>query len=308
MIEIIKNTKINFIGARKVTYIISALLVLNGLWAVYKISAGKAKMGLDFTGGITVQVQFNKDVHVDSIRNILNAQKMPDAQIQQVGVPSDKVFLIRVGSQELSGENASGALTDVLKKETGDDKMTVLEQNEIGGIVSEQLKEKATLAVFWSLVAILLYIWIRFKFKFAVAATIATLHDVLAVLGMMVLLNKEIDLLTITALLTIAGYSLTDTVVVFDRIRENMKHILKKTYLELVNESINEVLSRTIITSLTVFAVAMSLFVFGGNVLHTFSLALCIGVIVGTYSSDLLASPIIVDWEEFEKKNRISKK
>jgi preprotein translocase subunit SecF len=304
MIEIIKNPKLNFIGARRFTYIISALLVLNGLWAVYKIATGQAKMGLDFTGGVTTEVQFTKDINVNQVRKILDEQKMPGATLQQVGPVTDKTFMIRVGSQELSGENASGRLTEALKQGAGDDQMTVLEQNEIGGVVSAQLKEKAVLALFWSLVAILIYIAIRFKFKFAVTATIATFHDVLAVLGIMVLLNKDIDLLMITALLTIAGYSLTDTVVVFDRIRENMKHILKKTYDELVNDSINEVLSRTLITSFTTFAVALSLFIFGGEVLHTFSQALCIGIIVGTYSSDLLASPIIVDWENHDKKNR----
>jgi preprotein translocase subunit SecF len=307
MIEIIKNTKLNFIGARKVTYIISTLLVLNGLWAVYKIATGQAKMGLDFTGGISVQVQFKKDVKVDDVRGVLNKAKMSQAVIQQIGEPSDRVFLIRVGSQELTGENASGTLTQMLKTGTGDNDMSVLEQNEIGGLVSSQLKEKAFYAVFWALLGILIYIWIRFQFKFAVAATIATLHDVLAVLGILVFLNKEVDLLVITSLLTIAGYSLTDTVVVFDRIRENMKHILKTSYHDLVNISINEVLSRTIITSFTTFSVAMCLFLFGGNVLHTFSLAMVIGVVVGTYSSDFLASPIIVDWENFERKNRTGK-
>jgi len=304
MIEIIKNTKINFIGARKITYILSALLVLNGLWSIVKIATGKAAMGLDFTGGTTIQVKFVKPIKVDDIRNIMLKNNFQESVIQKIGADTDKIFLIRVGSRDLKEENASGKLTAMLKKETGDDAMTVLEENEIGPMVSVQLKQKALLAVFWALVGILVYIWIRFQFKFAVAATIATLHDVLVVLGFMVLFNKEIDLLVITALLTIAGYSLTDTVVVFDRIRENMRHILKTTFLDLVNKSINEVLSRTIITSFTTFSVATSLFLFGGNVLHTFSLALVIGVVVGTYSSDFLASPLIVDWEQWEEKQK----
>jgi preprotein translocase subunit SecF len=307
MIEIIKNTKLNFIGARKITYVISIILVLNGLWAVYKIASGQAKMGLDFTGGISVQVQFKKDVKVDDVRSALNNAKISGAVIQQIGTPEDKIFLIRVGTQDLKTANASESLADVLKTGMGDPDMVVQEQNEIGGLVSSQLKETAFYAVFWALLGILVYIWIRFQFKFAVAATIATLHDVLAVLGILMLLNKEVDMLVITSLLTIAGYSLTDTVVVFDRIRENMKHILKVSYHDLVNVSINEVLSRTIITSFTTFSVALCLFLFGGNVLHTFSLAMVIGVVVGTYSSDFLASPIIVDWENFERKNRTGK-
>ena len=307
MIEIIKNPKLNFIAARKVSYVISILLVLNGLFAVYQVATGKAKMGLDFTGGISVTLKFAKDIPVNDIRNILDKNNMKQAVIQQVGVLTDKTFIVRVGTLELKGENASGVLTEMLKKETGDDGMIVLEQNEIGGVVSSQLKSKALQAVFWALVGILVYIWVRFKFKFAISATLATLHDVLAVLGIMVLCGKEIDLLVITALLTIGGYSLTDTVVVFDRIRENMKHILKLSYQELVNNSINEVLSRTIITSFTTLSVALSLLFFGGSILHTFSLALVIGVIIGTYSSYFLASPIIVDWENYEKKHRSAK-
>jgi len=304
MFEIIKNPKLNFIGARKITYVLSLFLVLNGLWSVYKVATGKAAMGLDFTGGTTIQAKFTKAVKVDDIRNIMLKNNFQQTVIQKIGEENDKTFLIRVGSRDLSGENASGRLKDMLKKETGDDSMTVLEENEIGPMVSGQLKQKALLAVFWALVGILIYIWIRFQFKFAVAATIATLHDVLAVLGFMVLFNKEIDLLVITSLLTIAGYSLTDTVVVFDRIRENMRHILKTSFFDLVNISINEVLSRTIITSFTTFSVAVSLFLFGGNVLHTFSLALVIGIVVGTYSSDFLASPLIVDWEQWEEKQK----
>ncbi len=304
MLEIIKNTKINFIGARKITYVLSALLVLNGLWSVVKIATGKAAMGLDFTGGTTIQIKFVKPIKVDDIRNIMLKNNFQESVIQKIGADTDKIFLIRVGSRDLKEENASGKLTAMLKKETGDEAMTVLEENEIGPMVSVQLKQKALLAVFWALIGILVYIWIRFQFKFAVAATIATLHDVLVVLGFMVIFNKEIDLLVITALLTIAGYSLTDTVVVFDRIRENMRHILKTTFFDLVNISINEVLSRTIITSFTTFSVATSLFLFGGNVLHTFSLALVIGVVVGTYSSDFLASPLIVDWEQWEEKQK----
>lgn len=307
MIEIIKNPKLNFISVRKVSYFISLLLVLNGLFAVYQIAVGKAKMGLDFTGGISVTLKFTKDVSVNAIRGVLDKSEMPQAIIQQVGLPSEKTFMVRVGTQELKNENASGLLTELLKKETGDAEMIVLEQNEIGGIVSSQLKSKALQAVFWALIGILVYIWVRFKFKFAVSATLATLHDVLAVLGIMVLAGKEIDLLVITALLTIGGYSLTDTVVVFDRIRENMKHILKLSYQELVNNSINEVLSRTIITSFTTLAVATSLLLFGGAILHTFSFALVIGILIGTYSSYFLASPIIVDWENYEKKNRSAK-
>jgi preprotein translocase subunit SecF len=303
MIEFLKSPNLNFIGARKFTYVLSAFLVLNGLFAVYRIGTGKARMSLDFTGGVTVQLKFSRPMTIDQIRAIMTKNGV-NAFIQGIGPISDNTYLIRVGTQDLKQENGGQVLVEMLKSETGDTGMQVLEENLIGPLVSAQLKQKAVYAVIWAAIGILLYIWVRFKFKFAVAATIATVHDVLTVLGVMVLLGKEIDILVITALLTIGGYSLTDTVVVFDRIRENMKHILKTPYDQLVNKSINEVLSRTIITSSTTLMVAISLFLFGGYVLHNFALAMVVGVIVGTYSSDFLASPIIVDWEIYERTHR----
>jgi preprotein translocase subunit SecF len=273
------------------------------LFAVYRIATGKARMSLDFTGGITVQLKFTKPTTIDRIRDIMTKNGI-NAFIQGIGPAGDMTYLIRVGTQDIKQENGGQVLVELLKKETGDTGLTVLEENLIGPLVSAQLKQKAVYAVIWAAIGILIYIWVRFKFKFAVAATIATIHDVLTVLGVMVLFGKEFDILVLTALLTIGGYSLTDTVVVFDRIRENMKHILKMPYDQLVNKSINEVLSRTIITSSTTMMVAISLFLFGGYVLNNFALAMVIGVIIGTYSSDLLASPIIVDWENYERTHR----
>lgn len=303
MIEFLKNPNLNFIGARKFTYFLSAALVLNGLVAVYRIATGHARMSLDFTGGVTVQLKFSKPATIDQIRGIMTKNGI-NALIQGIGPASDMTYLIRVGTQDLKQANGGQVIYNLLKTETGDTGLTVLEENLIGPLVSAELKQKAVYAVIWASIGILLYIWVRFKFKFAVAATIATVHDVLTVLGVMVLFGKEFDILVLTALLTIGGYSLTDTVVVFDRIRENMKHILKMPYDQLVNKSINEVLSRTIITSSTTMMVAISLFLFGGYVLNNFALAMVIGVIIGTYSSDFLASPIIVDWENYERTHR----
>jgi preprotein translocase subunit SecF len=303
MIEFLKNTNINFVAAKKVTYIISALLVLSGLFGVYKIATGKANMSLDFTGGVTVQVKFSRTTTIDQMRDILKKNSL-NMGIQGIGSPADNTFLLRMGLKEAKDETGASRLVELLKTETGDTGMVVLEENLIGPLVSAQLKSKAMYAVIWAMIGILVYIWVRFKFKFAVIATLATMHDVLTLLGIMVLFNMEIDILVLTALLTIAGYSLTDTVVVFDRIRENMRNILKMPFADIVNKSINEVLSRTIITSLTTMFVALSLFLFGGYVLHNFALALVIGIVVGTYSSDLLASPLLVDWENYERKHR----
>ncbi len=173
----------------------------------------------------------------------------------------------------------------------------------IGPAVGKTLQRQARWAVLLALAGILLYIWIRFDFRFGVAATITTLHDVLVVLGILFILHRDITLLVVTALLTLAGYSLNDTVVLFDRIRENLKLFRKKGgFTSTINASINEVLSRTIITSLTTFAVVLTLFLVGGEVVHDFSLALMIGIVVGTYSSVFVASPIIMEWERKSPK------
>ncbi len=166
----------------------------------------------------------------------------------------------------------------------------------IGPTVGKSLQRDALLAIILSFAGIIIYIWWRFEWKFGIAATIATLHDVLAVLGVFMLLHKEITLLVVTALLTLAGYSLTDTVVVFDRIRENLKMRQKDGLMDIINESINEVLSRTVVTSLTVFLAVLSLFIFGGEVLHDFAFAMLCGVVVGTYSSVFVASPVLYVW------------
>jgi preprotein translocase subunit SecF len=263
-------------------------------------------MSLDFTGGTSIQVKFSKPVTVDQIRSMLEKNKL-NAGIQGVGLPAENTFLLRMGLKEMKGDNTGTEVAALFKAETGDQGIVILEENMIGPLVSAQLKQKALYAVVWAAIGILIYIWIRFKFKFAVVATIATLHDVLTLLAVIVLLGNELDILVLTALLTIAGYSLTDTVVVFDRIRENMKHILKMPLDQLVNKSINEVLSRSIITSLTTLLVVVALLVFGGYVLHNFAFALCIGILIGTYSSVFLAAPLIVDWENFERKNRAVK-
>jgi SecD/SecF fusion protein len=177
---------------------------------------------------------------------------------------------------------------------------------EIGASISKDLRKKAIIAISLSLLAIIIYLWFRFEFIFGIAATVATFHDVLAVLGVLYLMHREITLLVVTALLTIAGYSLTDTVVVFDRIRENLAR-RRGTLGEIINVSINEVLSRTIITSATVFLVVVALFIFGGVVLEDFALAMILGVIVGTYSSVFVASPIVFAWRKEYKRVEVKR-
>jgi preprotein translocase subunit SecF len=185
---------------------------------------------------------------------------------------------------------------EALRAGIKDNPFTVQASTEIGPAIGKDLQNKALLAIAISLAGIVVYIAWRFEFRFGVAATVATFHDVLAVLGVVFVLNKEITLLIVTALLTIAGYSLTDTVVVYDRIRENLRARRKETLSDVMNASINQVLSRTAMTSITTLLAAAALFLLGGEVLHDFAFALLIGIVVGTYSSWFVASPLIYEW------------
>lgn len=293
-LEFIGKTNINFMGARRYTYIISGVLVALGIIGAVQIARGKANVGIDFGGGTSVQVKFAKPISISDIRKAIGSTNIPGPEIQEL--PKLNEYLINVKKVKNIHENIADKIISALKTAFPDNNFEIESTNEIGPVVGKDLQKNALWAVLFSLLAIILYIAWRFEFKFGVAATIATAHDVLVVLGIFYLLDKEITLLIVTALLTLAGYSLTDTVVVFDRIRERLKTRKNETHLELFNRSINEVLSRTIITSLTVFLVVFAMYLMGGSVLHDFSLAMLIGVIVGTYSSVFIASAVVLDW------------
>lgn len=303
MFRLLGKTNIDFIGWRKVAFGFSCVLVLLGLIAFGAVLTGHAKMGIDFTGGTMVQGNFAKPIDIGDLRAALSTGGFPDATIQElhtVGVQNS--YLIRVQNiSEKAGEGTNetvSKLMSLIGNSFASNTFHKDSEHSIGPAVGATLRSQAQWAVIMALLGILVYIWFRFDFRFGVAATIATFHDVLAVLGIFWLLGIEIDLLVITALLTLAGYSLTDTVVVFDRIRENLKLFRKKgAFVDTFNISINEVLSRTIITSLTVLLVVLTLLFFGGHVLRTFALALSMGVVIGTYSSVFVASPIVVEWE-----------
>jgi len=206
--------------------------------------------------------------------------------------------MIRIKASEEEITKVGESVLAQLDADYPDNKFNKDSIDEVGPVVGSIVQNQARTAVILALVGILIYIWIRFDFRFGVAATVCTFHDILVILGILFIMQKEITLLIVTALLTLAGYSLTDTVVVFDRIRENLKLFRKKgDFSTIINTSINEVLSRTVITSLTTLSVVVVLFLVGGEVLRDFSLALILGVIVGTYSSVFVASPIIVEWE-----------
>lgn len=294
MIELIKNPNVNFLGKRYIAFAFSGILSIIGIIAIVQIATGRANLGIDFAGGTAIQFKFEKPIALHNIRIALESSGLKDFDLQDL--PSENKILIRVKSTEHELGKVSDSITNILSQKIPDNKYVVDSTTVIGPKVGGRLRADAAKAVAVAVLGILIYVAFRFQFKFGVGATIATFHDVLAVLGVFFLMGKEINLILVTALLTIAGYSLTDTVVVFDRIRENLRIRQRENLESVMNASVNEVLSRTIITSSTVLITSIALFFFGGEVIHDFSLAMIMGVIVGTYSSVFVASPIVLVW------------
>ncbi len=300
MFTIVPETNINFIGARKIAFAISIVLVIGGLFATVLVWTGKADLGIDFAGGTMIYAAFEKPVAIEDLRMAVSSAA-PDAQITQLqNFEKPNAFILKTKRPTVEGEGQQRltAIEGAIRQRFTDNSFEKVSEHIIGPAVGESLRSDTQKAVLLSLLGILVYIWIRFDFRFGVAAAVASFHDVLAVLGIMLLLGFEFDLLLVTALLTLAGYSLTDTVVVFDRIRENLKKWRTKgEFAGAVNRSINEIISRTINTGGTTLVSILALTIFGGEVLRTFSVAMVLGIIVGTYSSWFVASPIVVEWE-----------
>jgi len=295
MIEIVKNTKIDFMGLKKYTFAISAFLVLLGFVGTVQIYRGKANLGIDLAGGTSIQLKFEKPFSMDAIRSLLAKAGHGEATLQEVS--GENILLVKLRAGDKQDEKMIATpVVNLLRQSLPGNPFIVESVSEIGPAIGNKLRRDAELALLMSAIAIIIYLAWRFEFKFGVAATIATFHDIFTIVGIFWIFGIEKDLLFITALLTIGGYSLTDTVVVFDRIRENIRLRKMKTFSETINLSVNEVLSRTIITSVTVFIATISLLVFGGHVLRNFALALAMGIVIGTYSSVFVASPILALW------------
>jgi preprotein translocase subunit SecF len=300
MLEILGKTDIDFMEKRNIAVIISGILVSLGVLALVGIVVGWANLGIDFAGGTAVQLKFDKPLLLAEARNALDAHGLSAAELQEF--PQDQKLLIRVKTETTIEEKISKQIIQAFQTEFPEHGFVVDSSTSIGPAIGKKLQEDALIAIVLSFTGIILYVAVRFEFRFGVAAAIATFHDVLVVLGIYFLLNKEITLLVVTALLTLAGYSLTDTVIVFDRIRENLRQRRRQTVTTIINNGINQVLSRTLITTLTVVLVLVPLTIWGGEVLHDFSLALLLGVIAGTYSSIFVASPLLLIWPGGEGK------
>lgn len=297
MMEFLGKTNIDFIGKQRYSFVISIIISLIGIVAIVQIARGTANLGIDFTGGTSVQLKFDKPVPLADARKALHAGGIAEVELQEI--KDGNKLLVKLGKKnQLAVGKAAEVIPAAFTKAMPGLQVTVDSTTEIGPAIGDKLRKDTLVAVAISMLGIILYIAWRFDFKFGIGAVVATLHDVLAMFAAYYLFGKEFNLLFITAVLTIAGYSLTDTVVIFDRIRENLHKDLKGALHTIFNRSINEVLSRSIITSLTTLLSASALFFFGGEVIHDFSFALLVGIIVGAYSSVFVASPVVILLEE----------
>lgn len=292
----LKNPQLDYMRIKKLTFAISGTFALIGCLAFVQIMRGQANMGVDFSGGTLLQYQSAQPFTLGEVRTALAKGELEGVELQKV--EGENRLIVKIKNSEKVVGHVSETVTAQLNADFPDKHFVVENQSEIGSSVSDTLRSKALLAVVISLLGVVVYLGLRFDLRFGLAATLATLHDVLAVLGLIWLLNMEITLLTVTALLTLAGYSLNDTVIIFDRIRENQRKSEDPENITdaLINTSTNEVLSRSIVTSLTVFLVLVALYALGGSVIHDFSFALLVGVMVGTYSSVFVASPLLTLW------------
>lgn len=301
MLQILHGTDIPFMKYRRMAYIFSALILLATLgWFFTK----GPKYSVDFTGGTLLQIRTSPALAADAARSALDAAGFRGAEIQQMsGATNRDELLIRVqtdvkdpyaGIQQAIAQRASGTQVELRRIET------------VGPKVGNDLRRKAVLAILTSLGVILLYVGIRYEFKFALGGVVALLHDVLVTLGLLMFTGREVSLTVIAALLTIAGYSINDTIVVFDRIRERSKALRKETHSRVMDIAVNETLSRTVITAFTVFLTALALFIWGGEVLRDFSFAMLVGTVFGTYSSVYVASAMALDiWIALDRQKGV---
>ncbi len=307
--RLFKNPNIDFIKKRKIAFIISLVLIVVGI--VSLVINGGPKYGIDFTGGTLLEFDFSPDdpdlpsIDIQEIRDVLSLQGYSDAEIQEFGNPNH--ILVKIKTSESPKEDESKVikiLQNEFPEHAGNKEIAEFERRSehVGSKIGEELRGKAIIAILVSLLGIILYIWWRFELTYGFAAVLALFHDVIITVGLFSIFGKEINIAVIGALLAIVGYSLNDTIVVFVRIREDLRAYRREKYESIINRSINEVLSRTVITSLTTLVVVLALYILGGEVIHDFAFALLCGIIVGTYSSIFIASPVLVAYKNWSTK------
>ncbi|MDD4961414.1 MAG: protein translocase subunit SecF [Candidatus Marinimicrobia bacterium] len=297
MLQLFKNTSYDIVNKRRFTFILSLVLIVLGLVSLF---VRGLNYGIDFSGGAKMQVEFSQTITAEELRAKFTEKNLRNPEIKSSG---NNEYMITLNPENL--DDAEIILAEALE---GTD-YNLLQMDKIGPKIGRELRANSLKAVGIALLLVLIYITVRFEFRFAVGAVVALAHDVLITLGLFSIFQWEISMPVLAAFLTIVGYSLNDTIVIFDRIRENLKVHKGKPITDIINYSINESLSRTVITSVTTFLVVVILALFGGQVLFGFSIAMVIGVIVGTYSSMYIAAPILVVWgHKFKEKEKPEEK
>lgn len=280
------DINIKFMEQRNIAFALSAVLIIA---SIISLATKGLNFGIDFTGGTLVEVSYPGPVDLDNIRSSLQASEFSDASVQYFGSSSD--VLIRLAPRE--GLNSADISSEVLRHlRSAGDEVNMRRVEFVGPQVGDELKEDGGLAMLYALIGILIYISLRFQMRFSIGAIAALVHDVMITIGIFSILQLDFDLSVLAAVLAVIGYSLNDTIVVFDRIRENFRKMRDKKPAEVINGSLNQTLSRTLMTSLTTMLVLAALFYFGGEIIHSFSFALIVGVLIGTYSSIYVASPV----------------
>jgi len=299
--QFFRETNIDFLGKRKFALLFSLTLI--GIGLVSLILRGGPNPGIDFRGGTAIQLKFENSISIGQLRSAVSELGYVNAEIKQIGYINENEFMIRI--QEMGGKVDLGqVIVEKLTNIFRENPIDLRKVDEVGPKIGGELRQAAVLAVLISLLLILAYISWRFEFKFAVGAVVALFHDVIITLGIFSIINYEISLAIVAAFLTIVGYSLNDTIVVFDRIRENLKILRREAYEKILNVSINQTLSRTILTSGTTLIVVLVLFFFGGEITKPFAFALIVGVVIGTYSSIFVASPLVLEWQLRSEKKK----
>lgn len=290
------HAKYDILGSRRRAYTVSAIALVIGIASI--AVHGGLRFGVDFTGGTLFQVAFTQPTTISDLRSATTVPGLEGAQIQQFGTSND--YLIRVPKfEQEGGESVVEIVANALAQAYGPDgEAWTSSSDAVGPRVGKELQRGALFAILISFALTLLYLAFRFEWRFGVAAIAATVHDIVIAFGFISLFNIEITLTTVAAILTIVGYSLNDTIVVFDRIRENIRKYRKDAYLGLLNRSVNETLPRTVLTSGTTTMTLLALFILGGQVIRPFALVLILGVVIGTYSSIFVASPVLLEIEE----------
>jgi preprotein translocase subunit SecF len=300
MMQILHDLNIDWLGKTKIYLAITAVIILLGIYAFF--FGNGIPQGVDFKPGTIVNVRFSSGVTAEAIREAVSKGGVKDARIQGYGAPANNEYIIALESapNEQALDSGKQAIIAALDSSPLKGKYEVRKADIVGPQVGDQLRKQALLATLYSLVGMLIYLAFRFEFIYGLAAVIAVVHDTWFTLMVFSLTNTEISLTVIAALLTLVGYSMNDTIVIFDRIRENLKVSRRESLVQIINNSINQTLSRTILTSGLTFLTVLSLFLFGGQVLHGFSFALVVGILIGTYSSIAVAAPVLVFYDKWK--------